>query len=160
MKKIIITISIILIVIISGFIIYSLLSPSDTLDFEIIDLVTDDSESTDSELVFENKISIVSPEEILGYSINPATKHIYVVNTLGEIKKINNSNSEKVSSQKIKGINKVQSSKDGRKIMIGFNYPNQPVFSIYNITDGNWTPLPKNTISADWHPENSNEIIL
>lgn len=159
MKKIIITISIILIVIISGFIIYSLLSPSDTLDFEIMDLVTDNSESTNSELVFENKINIVSPEEILGYSINPATKHVYVVNILGEIKKINNSNSEKVSSQKIKGINKVQSSKDGRKIMIGFNYPNQPVFSIYNITDGNWTPLPKNTISADWHPENSNEII-
>jgi hypothetical protein len=159
MRKIIITISIILIIIITGFLIYLFLDSDSNIDFKIVDLLTDDSKDGELGVVAENKINILSQEDVLGYSINPATKNIYIINELGEIKKNTGSDSEKISSQKIEGINKVKSSEDGRKIMIKFNYPNQPFFSIYNTNDNNWTPLPKNTISADWHPENSNEII-
>jgi len=159
MKKTIITISIILIIITAGFLIYLWTRPQPVEDFEVVDLIADNIQEIDGAEIIDEKLKILSQEEVLGYSINPATKHIYIINVLGEIKKIGGPEVEKISSQKIKGINSIKSSKDGRKILINFNYPNQSTFSIYNIIDSKWTPLSKNTLAADWHPENSNEII-
>ena len=159
MKKTIITISIILIIITAGLLIYLLTGPQTTEDFELVDLTLDTTQEVNGAEIIDEKLKILSQEEVLGYSINPVTKHVYIVNVLGEIKKINGLEIEKISSQKIKDINSVKSSKDGRKILINFNYPYQSTFSVYDITDSKWTPLPKNTVAADWHPENSNEII-
>ena len=66
MKKTIITISIILIIITAGFLIYLWTRPQPVKDFEVVDLIADNIQEIDGAEIIDEKLKILSQEEVLG----------------------------------------------------------------------------------------------
>lgn len=103
------------------------------------------------------KLSTLTADPIFDYWINRQTNTIYYLNLAGQTFEISGNNAAMSNSQPLASLNKISPSYDGSYIVARFNYPNQPIFSIFNTVTKNWAPLPATTIAATWSP-NSNEI--
>lgn len=95
-------------------------------------------------------LKIMIDKEIFDYWTNSQTGVVYYLDAAGQIFKISNGEPELVSSQTINNLNSVLASPDGTLLMIKFNYPLKPTFSIFDSITASWLPLPENTISAAW----------
>jgi len=106
------------------------------------------------------KINQVSNQTIFAYWLKP-TGEIYFLTQEGTIYQISATGKEnKVTGQVIQNINQVKPSADGSKAIISFGYPIKETFTIFNTLDKSWTPLPTDTIAADWHPNDNNQIAI
>lgn len=88
-------------------------------------------------------------EEVINYWFGEDGR-LYFAKINGEISGL--------TRQEIENFNGAQPSASGSWVLAQFSYPVQPIFTILNIGDQSWIPLPNGTISADWHPTDDNKI--
>lgn len=112
---------------------------------------------TPGEEILELKLQLSATTPIFDYWLD-STGNIYYLNEAGQVIRKSGETEEIINSQTISRLNKIMPSADGNAIIAKFNYPNSPVFSIFNVATDSWQPLPAGTIAAAWSP-NSNEII-
>lgn len=86
-----------------------------------------------------------------------ADNDIFALTETGQVVTITNDKVELVNSQTFSKIHYLVPSFDGSKIILTFNYPDAPRFSVFDTTDGTWRGLPSTTRAAAWSP-NSLEI--
>lgn len=103
------------------------------------------------------KLSALTTDPIFDYWINKQTNTVYYASPAGQVFEISGNNAAMSNSQPLASLNRVSPSYDGSYAIARFNYPNQPIFSIFNTVTKNWSPLPATVIAAAWSP-NSNEI--
>lgn len=99
----------------------------------------------------EKKIKIVSDMELSGYWFNDEGR-LYLVGMKGGI--------VGVSNRKFDDINFLKESANGERILMGYGYPDNLSFVIFDISKQSWTPLSEGVISADWHPTDSNKLVF
>lgn len=103
------------------------------------------------------RLASLTADPIFDYWLNKQTNTVYYLNLAGQVFEISNGAEAMANSQPLASLNKVSPSYDGTYMIARFNYPNQPIFSIFNTVTKNWQPLPITAIDAAWSP-NSNEI--
>lgn len=151
MKRIIFIIFSILLVIIIILLVYlGWQSFTDTPLEEVLIEGTTSLESEGQESLLAG-LTLVSEEVIKSYWINRISGDPYLINEAGQIIGI--------TTQTIDGINEILPSSDGRRAIVHFGHPNRSVFTIFDADSKSWSPLPKGTVAAAWHPKNSNKII-
>ncbi len=96
------------------------------------------------------KIAAETKNPIFDYWVNSLTGAIYYLNPGGQVFKKSETGEEAVNSQVLDKLNNIQPSPDGSLAFAEFNYPNQPVFSVFNTVSNSWQPLPDGTIAAAW----------
>lgn len=90
--------------------------------------------------------------------VNSVTGAVYYLNPAGQVIRATDNGEETVNSQTLANLRNVIASPDGTLAIAEFNYPAQPIFSVYNTVANNWQPLPENTVAAAWGA-NSQQII-
>ncbi len=111
-------------------------------------LITEESQDNINEI----RNSLVQQEtdyEVIAYWFNNEGR-LYTVKPTGEI--------VGVTTQQVEGLHEASPSPDGQKVLINFNYPDQPILTIFDFQEESWSPLPKEAIAASWHPQNSKEV--
>ncbi len=103
------------------------------------------------------KITAITADPIADYWVNKKTNALYYLNPAGQTLTISGNNETLVNSQPLASLNEVTPSYDGTFAIARFNYPRQPIFSIFTAAGNSWQPLPASTIAATWSP-NSDEI--
>ncbi len=180
MKKFLIILAIIIVICgIAGAIYYFVSKPNQTIEITPSSEFPSENEGlpTSSETYPETSspenqlssgfTSLSSENNIFDYWLT-STGTIYQINSSGQIFESTETGSlDLIVSSEIVSLNEVQPSPDGSSIIVKFNYPNLPNFSILNITDKTWSPLPVDIISASWSPDskqiaylNSNKLAL
>src|SRR3989338_3159237 len=94
----------------------------------------------------------LTAEPIFDYWINDKDNSVYYLNEAGSVYKISGTENKLINSQTLGGLNKIQRSRDGNKISAKFNYPNFPIFSIFDASSASWQPIPGNILSLAWSP--------
>ena len=107
-------------------------------------------ESMSAEIITDEKIKLVSNKEIISYWFDDEGR-LYLMETTGEV--------VGVSSQKLEGINQVEPSANGQRVLVGYDYPDDLTFAVMDIAKQSWTTLPEGTIAVAWHPTDSNRIV-
>lgn len=102
-------------------------------------------------------LTTLTADPIFDYWLNKQTNTVYYLNLAGQIFEISNNSGVMANSQPLASLNKILPSNDGTYMVARFNYPGQPLFSIFNTVTKSWQPLPATTIAAAWSP-NSNDI--
>lgn len=104
------------------------------------------------------KLSVLTKNPAAAYWVNSITGAIYYLNPAGQVVRQTDAGEEIVNSQTLPKLNNALPSPDGTLAIAEFNYPNQPIFSVFNTVIASWQPLPENTIAATWG-KNSQQII-
>ncbi len=79
---------------------------------------------------------------------------VYAINEAGQILYIkNDQQSELVNSQTLDGVRNIEAAPDGSAIIAEFNYPAQPHFGIFNLSNSTWQTLPSTAQAAAWSPD-------
>lgn len=103
------------------------------------------------------KLSALTADQISDFWINKQTNTIHYLNLSGQVFEMAAGGEVMANSQSLNSLNRISASHDGTYAVAKFNYPNNPLFSIFNAVTKSWQPLPSTTISAAWSP-NSNDI--
>ncbi len=98
------------------------------------------------------KLVKISGLDVFAYWSESRTGDFYLVNKSGQIIKKTDNEEEPVNLQELRRLNAVYPSPDGSYAVAKFNYPESPLFSIFNTAGFNWQPLPQGTIAAAWAP--------
>jgi hypothetical protein len=96
------------------------------------------------------KLSALIKNPAVAYWINSVTGAVYYLNPAGQVIRKTDTGEETVNSQTLDKLNSVVASPDGTFAIAKFNYPNQPIFSIFNTVTSGWQPLPENTVAVAW----------
>ena len=107
------------------------------------------------------QLKIISKESVFDYWIASSTQVIFYVTEAGKIAEINPDGQDTLlSEQQIGDLNFILSSPDSRKIIVAFGNQAQPQFSIFDLTNNSWTPLPLEIKSAAWSPEGKRIAVI
>ncbi|MEK7624191.1 MAG: hypothetical protein AAB404_00460 [Patescibacteria group bacterium] len=107
------------------------------------------------------QLKIISKESVFDYWIASSTQEIFYVTEAGKIAEINPDGQDTLlSEQQIGDLNFILSSPDSRKIIVAFGNQAQPQFSIFDLTNNSWTPLPLEIKSAAWSPEGKRIAVI
>ena len=96
------------------------------------------------------KLSILTKNPAAAYWINAVTGAVYYLNPARQVIRVTDAGEETVNSQTLAKLHSVTASPDGVFAIAEFNYPNQPIFSVFNTVTASWQPLPENTVAAAW----------
>ncbi|MBI4992413.1 MAG: hypothetical protein HZB99_04315 [Candidatus Harrisonbacteria bacterium] len=105
------------------------------------------------------KFYSITQAPIFDYWINSQNNAVYYLNEFGQVIRFSDNSEELVNSRTLTKLNRVEASNDGSFGLAKFNFPNSPIFAIFDTTSTNWQPLPAGTISAAWSP-NSPELLF
>ena len=101
-----------------------------------------------------NRLKILSENPVFDYWVASSTQEIFYVSPGGKIAKVNpDSQDAFLSEQLIENLNFILPSPDSRKMIAAFGNPNQPQFSIFDLMNNSWSPLPLEIKSMAWSPE-------
>ena len=100
------------------------------------------------------RLKTISGSPIFDYWAASSTQEIFYVTETGKIAKVNPGGQDVfLLEQEIQNLNFILPSPDSQKIMVAFGNPTQPQFSIFDLTNNNWSPLPMEIKSTAWSPE-------
>ncbi|MEK7573923.1 MAG: hypothetical protein AAB514_00095 [Patescibacteria group bacterium] len=101
-----------------------------------------------------NRLKILSENPVFDYWVASSTQEIFYVSETGKIAKANSDSQDTfLSEQPIENLNFILPSPDSQKIIAAFGNPNQPQFSIFDLMNNSWSPLPLEIKSMAWSPE-------
>lgn len=100
-----------------------------------------------------SQLKIISQEPIFDYWLASGAQEIFYMNSEGKIAKAGDSQNTYLSEQIIENLNFILPAPDGQKIIAAFGDPRQPQFSVFDLTNNEWSPLPLEIKSAIWSPE-------
>ena len=101
-----------------------------------------------------NRLKILSENPVFDYWVASSTQEIFYVSETGKIAKANSDSQDTfLSEQPIENLNFILPSPDSQKIIAAFGNPNQPQFSIFDLMNNSWSPLPLEIKSMAWLPE-------
>lgn len=112
---------------------------------------TKTTKSPGNEQTSANQLKIISKEPVFDYWTSSSTQEIIYINEEGKIAKINQD--KFLSEQIISSLNSAQLSPDGQNVLVSFVSSNQPQFSVFNLVNNTWYPLPLTIKSLAWSPE-------
>ena len=109
---------------------------------------------TPEKSVAAGQIETLSDEAVFDYWIASSTQEIFYVSQEGKIAKVNAGGQDAfLSEQQIGDLNFILPSPDSQKVMVAFGSPAQPQFSVFDLINNSWTPLPLEIKSVAWSPE-------
>ena len=107
------------------------------------------------------QLKTISGSSIFDYWVASSTQEIFYVSVEGKIAKINPGGQDVfLSEQLIENLNFVLPSSDSQKTIAAFGNSIQPQFSVFDLTNNNWSPLPLEIKSIAWSPEAKRLVAL
>lgn len=95
-------------------------------------------------------LKLLSQTKIFGYWINETKNAIFALTENGKIISIKDGDEKIESDQVIANLVKLLPSPDGQKAIIGFGNAQRPQFSLFNVADNSWRPMPLETVNLAW----------
>ncbi|MDE2001618.1 MAG: hypothetical protein KGI60_03600, partial [Patescibacteria group bacterium] len=123
----------------------------------IITSILQPSAQTEQATTTATTLMALTTDPVFDYWLNQQTNEVFLMNPAGQVLKLSGTQEVLVNSQTLSQLNHVAASAKGDYLLAEFNYPAQPVFSIFNASTNNWSPLPSGTIAAAWAP-NANKV--
>jgi len=120
--------------------------------------LTSEQPASEGQLV-KPKFYAITQTPIFDYWVNSQNNSIYYLDEFGQVIRISNNSEEQVNSRTLAKLNKIEASSDGSYGLAKFNFPNSPIFAIFDTPTNSWQPLPTGTISAAWS-SNSPELLF
>ena len=114
------------------------------------------------------KPELLSDEEAFDYwilrpsptSTSTQISQIFYLTADGRILKAQKEKDELIASQPIQDLQSIRPSRDGSLVLVKFGSVISPQFSILNIIERSWQPLPLNVRAADFSPDSAQIALL
>ncbi|HEY5221276.1 MAG TPA: hypothetical protein VIJ29_04010 [Candidatus Paceibacterota bacterium] len=110
--------------------------------------------STTSAQVTVQNFGVLSGEPVLDYFVD-AHNNITAIEPTGQIIAISNGQTTTVNSSTINDIISASFSYDGKKIVVSYGDPSDPVTEIFDASTSVWTTLAQTMFSPQWSPANN-----
>jgi hypothetical protein len=116
--------------------------------------ITTQTQPPTGEILVSGQLKILSENPVFDYWVASSTQEIFYVTEAGKIAKVNPGGQDAfLSEQEIQNLNFILASPDSQKIIVAFGSPSQPQFSVFDLINNSWTPLPLEIKSVAWSPE-------
>lgn len=96
------------------------------------------------------KIKLLSQTRVFDYWVNNAKNSIYALAEDGKIISLKDNDEKTESDQNIANLVKLLPSPDGQQAIVGFGNAQRPQFSLFNVADNSWQPMPVETVNLIW----------
>lgn len=114
--------------------------------------------TTSSPSLFYNQLNLIVDIPLFDYWLDDVG-NLYIITPDGRISFKDNEEYVFLTTQTLPDIHLINTSFDGKNVLVIYNFPYDPIFTVFHTETATWTPLPVKIESADWHPHQSNEII-
>lgn len=123
---------------------------------------------TPSATAMPENIKIISDNPVFDYwahiipaaASSSAKTEYYYITPEGEILEANEKEDTPIATQPITDLQSITPNQDGSRILVAFGNINNPQFSILNIVDRSWQPLPTSVRAADFSPDGTQLALL
>ena len=103
----------------------------------------------------------LTPSAVFAYWVNGATETLYYVTEEGQIMRaVLGGETQAVTNQRIDQLRSATPSPDGERVLVSFGAADRPFFSVFDIAESSWQPLPEGVTAAAWSPDGARLALL
>ncbi len=100
----------------------------------------------------------ISDHDVFKYWLDKNSGEVKYISNDGEVLVAGSGQNSTESNQTLSGLNTVEPSLDGSKVLVSFGGQSNPRWAVYNSGDGSWSSLPQTLINVVWGA-NTNQLI-
>lgn len=105
------------------------------------------------------KLTSFSSVPVVNYFLESSASAL-LIQTDGQILRLQNNDGEVLSASPLANLIKADFSHDGEKILVEFGSSLEPQFSVFDVSDKSWRPLPAEVREAAWSPSDYRVVYL